>query len=306
MKDGHIPGNAWLWDYLGSLNYFQLDNAALDLPYLIIACWGVVLLVAVLGEQVWRMAYEKRRPSTDFATNISLFFIGSAVKSVVTSALMLLMLVYFYSLSPWQIDTGPLLIVALWLVSDFSYCWHHRLGHRSRILWADHQQHHSSSELDFSTNLRRPFLAETYKWFPLCFFCLLGVDPIVMFIVFRATAAWQVWCHNDRIGRLGWVDSVFNTPSNHRVHHSSNPLYIDKNYGAFLMLWDKLFGTYQAEREDTPPVFGLSKPLATRNPFKVIAAGYLELAKSTRQTAGFFNRIKHLLFAPTNKAKPGG
>ena len=298
MENQHLPNNPWLWDYLATLPPLANIDAVLDGHYSIIAFWGLVLLTAVAGEQLWRLLREKRRLSADFATNVSVFFIGIVFKGLVTRAFMLFMLIYCYSLSPWKLEISPMLIVATWLASDFSYYWFHRLGHESRLFWADHQQHHSSTELDFSTNLRRPFLDETYKWFPAAGFCLLGVDPILMFIVFKATAAWQVWCHNDRIGRLGWLEPVFNTPSNHRVHHSRNPVYIDKNYGGFLMIWDRLFGTYQAELANTPAEFGVNKPINTRNPFKVIGIEYQRLFEAVAATPGHVNKLKKLFYRP--------
>jgi sterol desaturase/sphingolipid hydroxylase (fatty acid hydroxylase superfamily) len=162
--------------------------------------------------------------------------------------------------------------IALWAVAlicfDFSYYWKHRMGHEISILWAAHAVHHQSEEYNLSTALRQTSTDFLFGWIFYLPLFLLGM-PFEVFVAVNALdLIYQFWVHTRMIGRMGWADRVFVTPSNHRVHHAQNEIYIDRNYGGILILWDRLFGTYQEERDDEPVVFGVRKPLASWNPVR--------------------------------------
>ncbi len=168
-------------------------------------------------------------------------------------------------------------LVALILV-DFIYYWDHRLAHRVRLYWAvAHSVHHSSSQFDQTTALRVSFMDGFISpWFyvPLV---LAGFDPLVVLGCFGVMLAYQQWIHTESIGRLGWLDAVFNTPSNHRVHHGSQQQYLDRNYGGIFIIWDRIFGTYAAE--EAPVIYGLTTPLGTSNPVTVHIAEAVNLLR---------------------------
>lgn len=161
--------------------------------------------------------------------------------------------------------------ISLWLLAllafDFCYYWTHRFGHEMSIMWASHAVHHQSEDYNLSTALRQTSSSFLLGWFFYLPLFLLGLPLEVVVTVNAIDLIYQFWVHTRHINKLGWLDRVFVTPSNHRVHHAQNPIYIDKNYGGILILWDRLFGTYQEERDDTPVVFGVRKPLANWNPF---------------------------------------
>ncbi len=161
--------------------------------------------------------------------------------------------------------------VGLWLLAaigfDFCYYWSHRFGHEISILWAQHAVHHQSEDYNLSTALRQTSSGFIFTWIFYVPLFLLGMPFEVYVTVNAVSLIYQFWVHTQHVQRLGWFDMVFVSPSNHRVHHAQNEIYIDKNYGGTLILWDRLFGTFQAELDEEPVVFGIRKPLASWNPF---------------------------------------
>jgi len=154
-------------------------------------------------------------------------------------------------------------VVAFFAV-DFLYYWWHRWSHRVNFMWAGHVAHHSSEEFNLAVALRQSALTPiTVSPFTLVL-AFAGVPPLVHGAIYSFNLLYQFWIHTQLIGKLGWFERVFNTPSLHRVHHAINPQYLDKNYGGTLIIWDRLFGTWEPEVE--PSVYGLVKPLRSFNP----------------------------------------
>lgn len=150
---------------------------------------------------------------------------------------------------------------------DFIYCWSHRFMHASRYRWAIHVVHHSSEHYNLSTALRQPVADALGTFLPYSLLALIGIHPTLIAQARGINLLYQYWIHTDTIGRLGPLEEVLNTPSHHRVHHGSNPQYLDRNHGSILIIWDRLFGTF--EREDEPVVYGLTKKIDTFNPLRV-------------------------------------
>jgi sterol desaturase/sphingolipid hydroxylase (fatty acid hydroxylase superfamily) len=167
------------------------------------------------------------------------------------------------------------------LAGDLCFYVFHRLAHTRLFFLLDHSVHHSSTEFNFTTNLRVSIFAPLYSWSPLLVPVLLGFDPVLLFACFGLANAVPFFLHNEHINKLGWLEYVFNTPSHHRVHHGSNPCYIDKNFGGMLIIWDRLFGTYADEVE--PVIFGVRHWQPSTNPLKVMFRGWGELARSLRK-----------------------
>ena len=188
----------------------------------------------------------------------------------------------------------------LWIVGflscDFIHYAYHWLGHKTRIFWAAHVTHHSSEYLNFSTGLRTNFLHLFYRflfWSPLCF---LGIPPAMVLFFESVSAIQNFLVHTEKVGKLGLLDWIFNTPSNHRVHHGSNPEYIDKNLGGILMIYDHLFGTYT--KETITPVYGITHNIDTANPFKILLHEYIQIAKMFPKIRGFLPKIRYLFSKP--------
>jgi alkylglycerol monooxygenase len=194
---------------------------------------------------------------------------------------------------------------AAWLVAffavDFIYYWWHRLSHRVNFLWAVHVVHHQSEDYNLAVALRQAVLSVWTIWpfhLPLA---LLGVPPIVFATVESFSTLYQFWIHTELVGKLGWYERVFNTPSQHRVHHAINPRYLDRNYAATLCIWDRLFGTFEEEREQ--PVFGLVKPLSSFNPLYAQGQAWVAIWRSSREAQGW-DRVRLWLEGPD--WRPGG
>jgi sterol desaturase/sphingolipid hydroxylase (fatty acid hydroxylase superfamily) len=167
--------------------------------------------------------------------------------------------------------TSPWAWVALVVLDDFAYYWFHRLSHEVRFWWAAHVNHHSSQEYNLSTAHRQPWTGVLVgTWAPWFVLALIGFPPHMIFLQSGFNLLYQDWLHTQAIRRMpGWFEYLFNTPSHHRVHHASNPRYVDRNYAGIFMVWDRMFGTFVAEREDDPPKYGLIHNIETHNPLRI-------------------------------------
>ncbi len=174
---------------------------------------------------------------------------------------------------------------------DFCYYWNHRFGHEMSILWAAHVVHHSSEEYNLTTALRQTsgsFLSWIF-YLPLAF---LGVDPLLLLTVGSLNLIYQFWVHTRHIGRLGWLEWIFVTPSNHRAHHAQNQIYIDRNYGGVFIIWDRLFGSFQDELDQEPPIYGIRKALHSWNPIYANTHVYQQLIKDSWRTKAWSDKFK--------------
>ncbi len=159
---------------------------------------------------------------------------------------------------------------------DFCEYWQHRAGHQIAVFWAAHAVHHQGEELNLCTALRQESQSALLGWPFYLPLALIGVPPLVFGFVLLGVKYYQIWAHTEQIGKLGWLDRVVTTPSNHRVHHAVNDAYLDRNYGSVFVLWDRLFGTYAAETERC--VFGTRTPLRSFHPLRAITQIYFSLA----------------------------
>jgi sterol desaturase/sphingolipid hydroxylase (fatty acid hydroxylase superfamily) len=186
----------------------------------------------------------------------------------------------------------------LYLLVEFAYYWHHRLTHRVRWFWASHSVHHSSNELMLASAVRLGWtgrLGGAIAFFtPLVW---LGFPPQAVFGLVAAGLFWQFWLHADWMPRLGPLEWVLNTPTHHRVHHASNPEYLDCNYGSSLIVFDRLFGTFVALRDDIEIRYGLTTPVTSHNPVRIAFNEWLALARDVRAARGWRARVR-VMFGP--------
>ncbi|MEO1188740.1 MAG: sterol desaturase family protein [Pseudomonadota bacterium] len=167
----------------------------------------------------------------------------------------------------WQMPITVWTFALAILACDFAYYWEHRIAHQVRLLWTQHAVHHSSREMNLTVAIRfGPFegFASALLHFPLI---LIGFPPELVFAGIIIVLGYQTWIHTELIGKLGPLEGILNTPANHRVHHGCDDKYIDKNYGGILIIWDRLFGTYQ--REEETPRYGLKRDYDSVNPLSV-------------------------------------
>jgi sterol desaturase/sphingolipid hydroxylase (fatty acid hydroxylase superfamily) len=185
--------------------------------------------------------------------------------------------------------------IALWVVAaiawDFFYYWFHRFSHEVSILWAAHAVHHQSEEYNLSTALRQTSTSFLFGWIFYLPLFVAGFPLEVLVTVNAVNLIYQFWVHTRLIGRLGPLERVLMTPSHHRVHHAQNERYIDRNYGGMLIVWDRLFGTFEPESDDDPVIFGVRKPLASWNPFWANFQVYDYLLFDARHTERWRDKI---------------
>jgi len=202
-----------------------------------------------------------------------------------------------YTLAWQQLALLPLRMDALWvwllalLLYDLCYYWYHRLGHEVALLWAAHAVHHSSEEYNLSTALRQTGTGFLFSWIFYLPLAVLGVPPLVFGAVALIDLLYQFWVHTRLVGRLGWFDRVFVSPSNHRVHHGQNAYCLDRNYGGILILWDRLFGSFVEERADEPIVYGVLGQLRRWNPLSANLHVYAERWRDMRMTARWRDKL---------------
>jgi sterol desaturase/sphingolipid hydroxylase (fatty acid hydroxylase superfamily) len=195
-----------------------------------------------------------------------------------------------------DLGTGPAVVAAAVLGWDFIYYWNHRFMHESRYMWAVHVVHHSSERYNLSTALRQPVADALGTFVPYSALTLVGVRPELVAQARGINLLYQYWIHTDTIRRLGPFERVFNTPSHHRVHHGSNQRYIDRNHGSILIIWDRLFGTF--EREGEPVVYGLTKNLETFDPTRVAAHEHFEMLRDVRRSTTWRERLSYVFRGP--------
>ena len=175
---------------------------------------------------------------------------------------------------------------------DFCYYWNHRLGHERNVLWAAHSVHHQSEDYNLSTALRQTSTGFIFGWIFYLPMAIAGVPPLVFLTVGALNLLYQFWVHTRHIPKLGWFEWIFITPSNHRVHHAQNPVYMDRNYGGVFILWDRLFGTFQEELDEEPVVFGVTVPLASWNPLWANLQVYAHLWNDARRAGSLWDKLR--------------
>ncbi len=195
-----------------------------------------------------------------------------------------------------DLGTGPAAVAAAILGWDFIYYWNHRFMHTSRYMWAVHVVHHSSERYNLSTALRQPVADALGTFAPYGLLALFGIQPALIMQARGVNLLYQYWIHTDTIGTLGPFEAVFNTASHHRVHHGSNHQYLDRNHGSILIIWDRLFGTF--EREAEPVVYGLTKNIHTFNPARIAAHEHAEMLRDVGQSRTWRDRLNFVLRGP--------
>jgi len=238
------------------------------------------------------VGYEVRDTVTSLSMGVGSVAVGIAYKS-----LQLVVYAALYAVTPLRLDTSLWWVwVVIVVAEDLAYYWYHRAHHEVRILWASHVVHHSSQRYNLSTALRQtwtPFGGIPF-WAPLA---LLGVPPWAIFLQQSISLLYQFFLHTERVGKL-WrpVELVMNTPSHHRVHHGTNTPYLDRNYGGILIVWDRLFRSFEPEGERV--VYGLTKQLRTYNPLVVATHEYAAIWRDVRKAASWRDRVGHVVRGP--------
>lgn len=240
------------------------------------------VLLSIIAEAIYSVVKGKGLYDRKDTWTSMLFGVLGVITRIAFKGLNLAIWFALYSFSPFKIETSLLSVAVLFLLNEFIYYWFHRWSHTVPFLWATHVNHHSSLRMNFSVATRTPFLNAVYHilfWLPLP---LLGFQPLDILIVETISFYFAFIQHTTLIPKLGWLEWIFNTPSHHRVHHASNPEYLDKNFGNVLIIYDRLFGTFT--KETSEPVYGLVKNPQDRSFINMVFHGWKDLLTSHRRT----------------------
>jgi sterol desaturase/sphingolipid hydroxylase (fatty acid hydroxylase superfamily) len=274
-----------------------IDPVTLATPFFILT----VILEIVLARFG---KLEARYETKDTAVSL-LMGLGSTMAGLLTAGASFAAALWIYQ---HRIFTVPMTAVWAWvlvfLLEDMTYYWFHRFSHERRIWWAAHVNHHSSQHYNLSTALRQTWtggVAGTWLlWLPLSF---LGFPPAMVAIQKGISLVYQYWIHTEAIRRLPrWFEAVFNTPSHHRVHHARNPRYLDRNYAGILIVWDRMFGTFQPELDEEACRYGLVHNLGTFNLLRVAFHEWIGIAQDIVQSP---RHVLGWLFGPPGWSPDG-
>jgi len=238
------------------------------------------------------VGYDVRDTATSLSMGLGNLFVNIGWKLVV-------LVVYsaVYELTPLRVSSDTWWAwVLLFFADDLAYYWFHRVSHEVRVFWASHVVHHSSQHYNLSTALRQTWVPMTYLpfWIPLA---LIGIPPWMIILEQSISLVYQFGIHTERVGRLPPpLELIFNTPSHHRVHHGSNEQYLDRNYGGILIVWDRLFGTFQGEAERVR--YGLTKNIETHHPVRVAFHEYIAIGRDLRSAQGWRQRLGYVFKGP--------
>ncbi|MBL8328294.1 MAG: sterol desaturase family protein [Rubrivivax sp.] len=239
-----------------------------------------------------------RRGRNTYRWNDALNSIGLGIMSQVTGVFGRVLRIGIYAfafqhVALWQLDPGQWWVwVAALVAYDFCYYWNHRLGHTCALFWASHVVHHQSEDYNLSTALRQTSSGFLTGWIFYLPMAVLGFPPMVFAVVALIDLLYQYWVHTQQIGRLGWFDRWFCSPSNHRVHHAVNDRYLDRNYGGIWVVWDRLFGSFAEEDEREPIVYGTRAPLRSWNPLWANLEVWWTLAQDSWRAASWADKLR--------------
>jgi len=252
------------------------------------------LFLALIALEAWWFARRGRGtyPWADAAASFAVaigYKLSTALNPLIVGGLFVWM--WEHRLATVPLDTWwgiPLLFVAV----EFAYYWFHRFNHEIRWIWATHAVHHSPKDLTFSAAYRLGWTGlVSGGWLVFLPLVLAGFHPVAIFTALGLNLVYQFWLPTEMIGKLGVLEWVLNTPSHHRVHHAVNPGYLDRNYGGVVIVFDRLFGTFAAERAAEPCRYGLVKPNESRNPLRIVFNEWLGIGRDLRRAHGWRARF---------------
>jgi sterol desaturase/sphingolipid hydroxylase (fatty acid hydroxylase superfamily) len=239
-------------------------------------------------------AYEAK----DAITSITMG-LGNVLLGLISKALVFATLIIIYD--NFKLFTIPFVWwgwILMLVIEDFTYYWFHRISHESRFFWASHVVHHSSQKYNLSTALRQTWTGSFLSFVFWLWLPLLGFHPVMILAQMSISLIYQYWIHTELIKKMpSWFEAIFNTPSHHRVHHATNPQYLDRNHAGIFIIWDKWFGSYEPEVEK--PIYGLTKNIGSFNPLFVAFHEWLAMFKDVfSSNTSLYKRLLYFIKPP--------
>lgn len=245
------------------------------IPFFVLAM-ALELFVTTRDHFKNNKGYETKDSLASLAMGLGNVFLGFITKAIVLFAF----LGIYNNFRLFTIPVAWWSFVLIFFADDFAYYWFHRISHECRLFWASHVVHHSSQYYNLSTALRQTWSGSFYTFIFWLWLPLLGFHPAMIMLQMSISLLYQFWIHTEAIDKMPrWFEAVFNTPSHHRVHHGSNPIYLDRNHAGILIIWDKFFGTFQPELKEEKVTYGLVTNIDTYNPVKIAFIEWFNMLK---------------------------
>ena len=269
------------------------------------------LYIIVIGLELLLSHLRKQKSYTwkDSFQNIYFMLLNAGIDLVFRIIYIGIILSFFYDYRIASPIQNPWIYwIVLLVFEDFMYYWLHRVDHHVRLFWATHVTHHSSPQFNLTVGFRSSVMEPLYRFVYFIPIAWLGFQPIDIAFIYAATQTWGILVHTEKINKLGWLEYILVTPSHHRVHHGSNPKYLDKNMGMFLIIWDRLFGSFQPELPATvyqPIKYGLTKPLEKEDPVHIVIHEWKNIGRDLRKKGLTFKQKWSYLFGPPGWSHDG-
>lgn len=258
-----------------------------------------IFVLLIIIEAVISQIYNKELYQTKDAFASIGMGIGSVVINLLMKGLAFAAYLKIYEYRLFDIGWQWWAWVLVFFLDDFTFYWYHRSAHEVRILWAAHVNHHSSKHMNLATALRQSWGELFFKYFFWAWLPLIGFHPLMVFTMISISLIYQFWVHTTLINRFpNFFEMIFNTPSHHRVHHATNIRYLDKNHAGILIVWDRLFGTFEEERVDEKPIYGITTNIHTYNPFKIASHEYIAVIKDVKRAPTFKDKLAYIFMPP--------
>jgi sterol desaturase/sphingolipid hydroxylase (fatty acid hydroxylase superfamily) len=269
-----------------------------------IIIWAApVMFLFVLIEYIFTYAGNKSYYSKKETIGSILVGIGNVIIGFLLKTFLFFVFVWIYNMLPWRMVLNWWTLIPCYIFFDFCSYWTHNISHRMRFFWATHVVHHTGTHFNLTISFRLSWLQyiKIIFIFPVA---LMGFHPVIIFFTSQIAVLFQFWVHTEYIRKLHpFIEYILATPSNHRVHHGSQPKYINKNYGATFIIWDRIFKTYQAEEEQV--VYGITKDISKKgNPFHINFHEYASILRDVRQAKGWRRKLFYIFADPGKIEEP--
>lgn len=281
-------------------------DVAIDLPKPLEMAIPAFIILMVIELALGRFRVAKANYELKDTAASLMMGVGNLLLRLPFAGLIAGVMAWAYQYRVFDIGYQWWAFLLIFFAEDFVYYWFHRLSHEHRFWWCAHINHHTSQHYNLSTALRQTWsgnLAGTFMlWVPLAW---LGFPPALIAFQSAVSLVYQFWIHTETIGRLpAPIEWVFNTPSHHRVHHAINPRYLDRNYAGILIIWDRMFGSFEPENDDEPCRYGIVKQLSTFNPIRIAIHEWADMIRDAWNTPGIGPKLM-MLFGPPGWSADG-
>lgn len=263
--------------------------------------YAIPMFLLLIAIELW---VDHKRGSAYYRFNDAINSLSLGMVSRFTGVLKAILpfSIYIYIYNQWalfDLSQGIVAWVIAFVLYDMAYYWAHRFNHRISVMWGSHVVHHNSEEYNLTTALRQTSSPSLFAWLVYLPLAVIGIDPIIFISCASLNLIYQFWVHTRHVDKMpAWFEAIMVTPSHHRVHHALNRDYIDKNYAGVFIIWDKLFGSFQAEKDDINIVYGVSNQLSSWNPIWANLQVYWQLMLDAWRTRNIVDKFKVFFMPP--------